>query len=111
MPPQAHFRSFARQPTKWWVVLTGVGRERRARLRDLGLGGAGLELAEEVPLGASVGVRIDAPHLWDPLFLSARVTWVRARRPALYHAGVAFEAFSPATMHQLVELLASPDPG
>lgn len=95
-PGPAHFRAWPRRRSDVPVVVR-VGRspaplpseqgrvERRARLTDVGLGGAGLVLDEPLTVGAELEVVLHAPNRWDPLVLPARVAWVKGRR-----AGVAF---------------------
>lgn len=79
---------------------------RAARLVDLGLGGAGVELTEPIKDGESVQILIDAPHLWDPLELEAKVAWTRVGEgKAPNRAGVRFERVNGKTLRLLAELL------
>jgi hypothetical protein len=72
-PPSArdHFRALARRVVN--LPATVENRDgtwpRTARIMDLGLGGACMELLEVVPPGTPVRLLIEAPHLWDPLAL------------------------------------------
>ncbi len=109
--PPAHFRALgrravslparielARQPTA--ATLASV------RLVDLGLGGACIELGETLEDGADLRLLIDAPHLWDPLALDARVTWARAgqgKEPA--RVGICFNSTSSKALRLIAELL------
>jgi hypothetical protein len=77
-----------------------------ARLVDLGLGGACVELAEPMIEGAKVTLLIDAPHLWEPLELEAKVAWSRAAEGTTPNrSGVRFERVSGTTLRLLAELL------
>ena len=86
-----HFRAWPRRKTEALVVIR-VGRrgaavhEMRARLIDVGFGGAGLLLNEPLEAEAEVELVLHAPNRWDPLILPARVAW--ATREG--RAGLAF---------------------
>lgn len=84
-----------------------------ARIRNLGLGGACLELPPFSPVESAL-FRVDsalilevtAPSLWDPLILRARVAWCRKAmpdRPA--RAGVRFEHTEQGSLFALFQLL------
>jgi hypothetical protein len=109
MAARAHFRCYARQPAKLLAVVTGYSGtwERRARVVNLSLGGACLELAEVPPVGSRLGVRIDAPHLWDPLILGARVVWTTQLSPLRFKTGIQFDQHSAASVRSLADLLAA----
>ena len=90
---EPHFRAEARRV----VALAAVVRDEssrfvwRARVRDLGLGGAGLELAEAAAAGQRVVLEIAVPTRWDPLVVRGVIAWVRqgeGREP--WRAGVRF---------------------
>jgi hypothetical protein len=104
----AHFRAMARRPVS---LPARIADERNAtawaaRLVDLGLGGACVELAEPLSEGVRVKLLIDAPHLWDPLELEAKVAWSRAGAGTTPNrAGVRFESVSGTTLRLLAELL------
>ena len=83
-----------------------------ARVRDLGLGGACIEIADAsassafIEREAAVTIEVMAPTLWDPLLLSGRVAWVRRAgggRPL--RAGIRFEHRDPAALYALFQLL------
>ena len=63
-------------------------------------------LLEQLPVGTSVKLAIEVPHLWEPLTLAAEVAWARAeihdREVAI---GLRFEQPPPAILRQLAELL------
>ena len=111
-----------------------AGWQREARLFDLGVGGAGIELppsgpetrdghdargavaaglvtADEVGIGDRVVLAFVAPTLWDPLRIPARVAWVRARTHARdpMRFGVSFEHSDPPSVLSLFELVTSLD--
>lgn len=114
MAVRDHFRAHARRR----VDLDAALRAREgiaacdARVRDLGLGGACLEIADGtagsafVEREASVSIEVMAPTLWDPLQLSGRIAWVRRgsqNRPL--RAGIRFEHRDPAALYALFQLL------
>jgi hypothetical protein len=107
--PEPHFRALARRPVSLPARISQALQPnglRAARLVDLGLGGACLELGEKLDDGTALRLLIDVPHLWDPLELEARVTWGRisqGRTPA--RMGVRFEGASGRTLRLLAELL------
>lgn len=123
MAVRDHYRAHARRRVD--LDATVRGRDGAfshvARVRDLGLGGACLEIGDPtgsaallaesrgaagVEREAAVTVEVMAPTLWDPLTLSGRVAWVRrsvAGRPT--RAGVRFEHRDPASLFALFQLL------
>jgi len=83
--------------------------QETARLTNMGLGGACIEVTSE-PLAPGTPVRLQllSPHMWDPLELRALVAWCReaqAGKPACI--GLRFEHASGKTLRQLVELVES----
>lgn len=133
MAARDHFRAHARRRVDLDATLRldDGGRNRSAaeasapqdvRIRDLGLGGACIEIAEPqsdpsaatprppgasgVDREASVTLSVMAPTLWDPLTLSGKIAWIRrsgAGRPA--RAGVRFEHREPTALYALFQLL------
>lgn len=101
-----HFRAWPRRRSDVPVVLRPARSaserrdERRARLTDIGLGGAGLSVDEPLVLGTQLEVVLHAPNRWEPLVLPARVVWARGRR-----AGVAFLPASDRDAYDLFEML------
>jgi hypothetical protein len=104
--PAPHFRALARRVVN--LPATVENRDgtwpRTARIMDLGLGGACMELLEVVPPGTPVRLLIEAPHLWDPLALDAEIAWLRVVEGGAV-AGVRFEHHSGTTLRTLTELL------
>ena len=103
-----HFRAQGRRRVDLPAVLRHetAGWERIARVVDLGLGGACVELGETLEPSAVVTVQIVAPTLWDPLVLHGSVAWTRlpaGRNPA--RAGVRFRHERTALLYALFELL------
>lgn len=89
------------------------------RVRDLGLGGAGVELlevgsGEGSPLGRAVKVTLEvmAPARWDPIVVSGSIAWIeRGALGRRRRAGVRFDHRDPAALHALFQLLAgAPSP-
>jgi hypothetical protein len=107
-PTTPHFRAYARRPVSLQATAVAGGGSWRhpARLVDLGLGGACVELAESVPVGSPVALIIDAPHLWDPLEIHAVVAWVgQAPSGGAAYLGVKFQGSGGALLRTLAELL------
>ena len=84
------------------MTLRVDGREERTRLRDIGLGGAGIEQPAPIAVGSFLALVLHAPNRWDPLVLSSRVAWTHSGR-----MGLAFEEASDADVYALYELLAA----
>lgn len=115
--PSDYFRAHARRRTDLRAVLRdGSGAlAHGARIKDLGLGGACVELSEGVAelMGgggfepeSSVTLEVTAPSLWDPLTLRGKVAWIRhssAGRPT--RAGVRFEHRDAGALYALFQLL------
>ncbi len=116
-----HFRAHARRRVDLDGVLRLEGAKdkpsptREVHIRDLGLGGAGVEISER-PSDASgkalfdrdvpVVLEVTAPTLWDPLPLAGKVAWFRrggGGRPA--RAGIRFEHREPGALYALFQLL------
>jgi PilZ domain len=114
MAARDHFRAHARRRVDLDATLRGRdgGFSHDARVRDLGLGGACVELTElqagavGVEREAVVTLEVMAPTLWDPLLLTGRIAWVRRGahgRPT--RTGVRFEHREPAVLYALFQLL------
>jgi hypothetical protein len=113
MAARDHFRALHRRP----VSLSATLRDARAswqaeaRVVDLALGGACVELSAPpaVPArGDAVRLQVRAPNLWDPLDLSARVSWSGAGRDGgSQRMGLQFEHRDGTMLRALVELLAT----
>jgi hypothetical protein len=110
-----HFRAHGRRNVNLPASLRDEHRTilEEARIRNLGLGGACLELPPFSPVESAL-FRVDsplilevtAPSLWDPLILRARVAWCRKAmpdRPA--RAGVRFEHPEQGSLFALFQLL------
>jgi len=104
--PSDHFRAFARRPVGLSAIVSkGDGSWKRpARLIDLGLGGACMEMHEAVPNGTAISLSVEAPHLWDPLFLQGEVVWLLTVEGNA-RLGVRFYHRSGRTLRTLTELL------
>ena len=122
MAARDHFRAHGRRRVDLDATLRGRdgGFSHVARVRDLGLGGACVELGEVAPTllpgearpavgverEAVITLEVMAPTLWDPLLLGGRIAWVRrgaAGRPT--RAGVRFEHRESASLYALFQLL------
>lgn len=108
MTASDHFRAHGRRRVDLSATIRGVGAgfHKSARVVDLALGGACLELPDPLELDTRVTVEIVAPTLWDPLVLEGRVAWVRYGGGTLgARAGVEFEHAAGGAMFALFELL------
>jgi hypothetical protein len=110
MAVRDHFRAYARRRVDLGATLRDrqTAEEQEVRVRDLGLGGACIELIEGVGVvepETVVTLEVTAPTLWDPLTLRGTVAWIRrgAVRPA--RAGVRFEHHDAAALFALYQLL------
>ncbi|MGC4068222.1 MAG: PilZ domain-containing protein [Polyangiaceae bacterium] len=112
MPSLDHFRAFERRPTSLPALLQSnvLGWDLPAELVDLGLGGAGIVVAEGVPHGTPVRLRIDAPQLWESLHVHAKVAWSRPTEEGRIRLGLRFEVDSSSNLTVLAELI-GPHPG
>jgi hypothetical protein len=112
MAVRDHFRAHARRRVDLDATLRWRegGASHEARVRDLGLGGACVEIADLLGSGVEregvVTLEVMAPTLWDPLVLGGRIAWVRRGalgRPT--RAGVRFEHRDPGALYALFQLL------
>ena len=104
------FRVHDRKTVRLQVSVTHVGSGwvRAARVRDLGLGGVGFEIDEEVAVGDRLLLSFVAPALWDPLTIRSRVAWARPRtQRELVRCGASFEHGNPTDVFALFELVGS----
>lgn len=106
MGERRHFRAWPRRKSEA-LVLIRVGRrgtpmkELRARLLDVGFGGAGLLLNEPIEPEAEVELVLHAPNRWDPLVLPARVAWATAEG----RAGLSFRPNDDRDAMAIFEIL------
>lgn len=78
--PKGHFRRFERRETDLGAMLDLAGTKRRVKLRDVGLGGAGVWSDLHPSLGAGLTLAVEAQSLWDPLRIRAEVMWASPTR-------------------------------
>jgi Tfp pilus assembly protein PilZ len=106
MAAKRHFRAFARRAVSLpATVATEANGPRPARLMNLGLGGACLEVPSPLAVGSTITLEVTAPNLWDPLVVPATVTWVRPSDAGPAQAGLAFDHTKKSALPALVELL------
>jgi hypothetical protein len=108
-----HFRAHGRRRVELGAMLrdkTG-SLAQGVRIRDLGLGGACLEISEAVNPGglaleSTVTIEVTAPTLWDPLTLRGKIAWLRRGVPGRpTRAGVRFEHRDASALYALFQLL------
>lgn len=109
MVAKLHFRTYERRPVRLPATLRKEdGATVLALVVDLSLAGAGLELLEELSLGAPLLLELTAPTLWDPLALRGRVIWFQAAQPRKPgRAGVEFIPDDSPQLFSLFEVLAA----
>jgi hypothetical protein len=108
MAAPLHFRAFARRVVNLPATLAiPPDGQKPARLVDLGLGGACVEVRALLRVGFAVSIEVTAPNLWDPLIVPAKVAWVRPAASGVTLAGLAFDHAGKAALPALVELLAA----
>ncbi len=121
-----HFRAHGRKPVTLRAALRGdspasgkstpsLATEDNASIRNLGLGGACVELpldseaeGQLLRLDAAIHLEVMSPTLWDPLVLRGRIAWLRrstADRAA--RVGIRFEHQEEGSLFALFQLLAS----
>ncbi|MFO0758337.1 MAG: PilZ domain-containing protein [Byssovorax sp.] len=133
MAARDHFRAHARRRVELSATLRGRDGsfEQTVRVRDLGLGGACLEvgLADDTGSGRPVGVlpggdprpsskpsalereapvtiEVMAPTLWDPLVLSGKIAWIRrGAQGKPTRAGLRFEHREAGALYALFQLI------
>jgi len=115
-----HFRAHGRYRVDLSATVRDLdGRAREVILRDVSLGGAGLEVAEPEPgtdeafavpsldADSAVILEVTAPTLWDPLRLHGKIAWVRrgvagGRRT---RAGLRFEHHDASALYSLFQVI------
>lgn len=136
MAARDHFRAHARRRVDLAATLRGRDGAFRqeVRIRDLGLGGACIEVSasDEGLLGrtsatpppggvgegraaqgpgalereATITIEVMAPTLWDPLILSGRIAWIRRSGQGRgARAGLRFEHREASAIYALFQLL------
>jgi hypothetical protein len=114
MPARDHFRAHARHRVDLDGRLrVGDAASYAVRLRDMGLGGACVELLE-APSGTldvegPVALEVTAPILWDPLLISGKVAWLRRIKPERrLRVGLRFELRDGGTLRGIMKLVGTP---
>jgi hypothetical protein len=101
------------------TLLDPEGHARGVTIRDLGLGGAGIEVVErdisgsagnagsELTPDTSVTLEVTTPSLWDPLRLNGTVAWIRRGTPGgrRTRAGIRFEHHDAGALLSLFQIL------
>ncbi|TKD06243.1 PilZ domain-containing protein [Polyangium fumosum] len=117
MSVRDHFRAHGRKRMELEATLLDQeGRARGVTIRDLGLGGAGIEVLErdisaeagnELTPDSSVTLEVTTPSLWDPLRLNGTVAWIRRGTPGgrRTRVGIRFEHHDAATLLSLFQIL------
>jgi autotransporter translocation and assembly factor TamB len=106
MSGHGHFRGLARRTVSLAGTITGDGGrfQHPAKIVDLGLGGARLVAEQELPVGSSVRLSVNAPNRWDAIELEARVAWSRELGGAA-ELGVRFDHSTRTALAALVDLM------
>ena len=123
MAPRDHFRAHGRMPVRINALLRTRDKHSLAVIiRDMGFGGAGIELAEQ-PTATSaedlashfdwsrdlpVEIEIVTPVLWDPLVLPGKIVWnSEPTSDQLPRAGIRFEPLGATALLSLFDVLGS----
>ena|SRR5689334_12281241 len=111
MPARDHFRAHARHRVDLEGRLrTGGSSSFGVRLRDLGLGGACVEVVDAAALPAldvegPISLEVTAPSLWDPLTLPGKVAWLRRIKPERrLRLGLRFELRDVGALRAILKL-------
>jgi len=107
-PGARRFRVHDRRPVRLAVSVAShaAGWRCDGRIHNVGLGGACIELPQQVAVGERVSVSFMAPTLWDPLEIPANVAWAHpASGTTPTRCGVAFDHESEAAVLALFELI------
>lgn len=106
MSQTAHFRALPRREMSLPATLSwSDGEPNHARLCDVGLGGACLELHEAPSVGQDVVLSVTTPVLWDPLVVRAEVAWVEGGEAGPVRVGLRFDHSRSRAIHALFQLL------
>jgi hypothetical protein len=112
MPARDHFRAHARHRVDLDGRLrVGEGASHAVRLRDIGVGGACVELVDAAPAGAldvegPIALEVTAPMLWDPLIVPGKIAWLRRMKPERrVRLGVRFELRDVGVLRGILKLL------
>jgi hypothetical protein len=112
MPARDHFRAHARHRVDLDGRLRlGGDASYAVRLRDLGLGGACVELVDAAPPPAldvegPIALEVTAPSLWDPLIVPGKVAWLRRVKPERrLRVGVRFELREVGALRGILKLI------
>lgn len=124
MAPRDHFRAHGRVSVQIQALLRPAGApELAVKIRDLGFGGAGVEVINssressspttstpiDLPAGTPVVLEVVAPVLWDPLYLSGHIAWSLSKeaKDLPLRAGISFDQLGATTLLSLFDVLGS----
>jgi hypothetical protein len=108
--PARHFRAIGRKPQRLSARVRAAGDpvEHEARVTDLGLGGARLELMNGIAPGRALTLLLELPGLWDWLELAAETAWLGSPdQSGTVALGVRFVSPSGRDLRLLSEALAA----
>jgi PilZ domain len=100
-----HFRVHERraEPLSGQITTEG-GAVHPVRLLNLSLGGACVEVSTAPEVASRLRLELEAPNLWDPLHLIARVVWVEAHQNH-FRVGLAFQFERPQVAGWVLDIL------
>lgn len=109
MAPREHFRAAARYAIDLPIAIREAPGAvmRDARLVDVSLGGARVEVAGDLRDGSMVVLEVKTPTLWDPLVIEALVAWSTNSSTVATLAGLKFVHRTPSTLSALFDLLSA----
>lgn len=100
-PPESR-REHQRVDIALPVTVEHAGRTLAGTSRNLSVGGMFVDVAEKVPLGASVGIRFSLPDVHRPIAVTATVRWIAGETGL----GVQFDGLRAGEVWDLQRLIA-----
>lgn len=111
MGSERHFRAFGRRAVNLSASIATADGSRPARLLNVGLGGACVEIEDirALSVGSEVTLELTASNLWDPLSVAGRIAWIHMAGPGAGRAGLTFRHAGGQALPALVELMSGSD--
>lgn len=98
-------RRFERHPCRLAAELIFHGRHFKARLQDIGFGGAALETSEDVPVDEDGVLSLSLPGADEHLEAAIHVRWNEITPGHWSRLGISFDKLTPAEFVALMEFL------
>jgi hypothetical protein len=88
-------------------VAVDGGLDADARLLNVGLGGACVDVPGAVAVGTELTLHVTTPVLWDPLVVRGKVVWADDRKDGHCRLGLRFDHERSRVIRALLELLSA----